>query len=162
MPLTNSFEKVDNFHFVKPMRAFFSGSSQSGKSYLIGKIIENQQNLFGDEFTEIQYYYPKLLDECPVEYHTLTTVPVSYISGFPEKDDILSMEGNSLLIIDDQAQRAVKCDLISQLFKVISGKRNVSVIVVTQNYFIQGTHHRDIRNSCNYIALFRNCGDAGP
>ena len=33
--------------------------------------------------------------------------------------------------------------------------------MVTQNYFIQGKHSRDIRNSCNYVALFRNCADAG-
>ena len=31
---------------------------------------------------------------------------------------------------------------------------------MTQNYFIQGKHSRDIRNSCNYVALFRNCADA--
>ena len=31
--------------------------------------------------------------------------------------------------------------------------------MVTQNYFLQGRHSRDIRNSCNYVALFRNCGD---
>ena len=33
------------------------------------------------------------------------------------------------------------------------------MILVTQNYFIQGKHSRDIRNSCNYAALFRNCCD---
>ena len=54
----------------------------------------------------------------------------------------------------------MKSDLISQLFKVISGKKHISVILVTQNYFIQGKHSRDIRNSCNYVGLFRNCADA--
>ena len=61
------------------------------------------------------------------------------------------MPANSLVIIDDQADVAVKSDLISQLFKVISGKKNLSVILVTQNYFLQGKHSRDIRNSCNYV-----------
>ena len=71
----------------------------------------------------------------------------------------MNFQENSLIIIDDQADQAVKSDLISQLFKVISGKKNLSVILVTQNYFIQGKHSRDIRNSCNYVALFRNCCD---
>ena len=42
---------------------------------------------------------------------------------------------------------------------VISGKKNLSIILVTQNYYMQGKHSRDIRNSCNYVALFRNCCD---
>jgi hypothetical protein len=141
------------------MRAIFSGSSQSGKTYLIGKIIENQTRLFGSEFSLIRYFYPTYLDESPVDYHSITTTAVSYSSGFPTKSDVLEMSENSLLIIDDQADQAVKSDLISQLFKVISGKKNISVILVTQNYFIQGKHSRDIRNSCNYAALFRNCCD---
>lgn len=160
MPLTSNIKQVDNFTYTKPIRAIFSGSSQSGKTYLIGKILQNQEKLFGDKFNQVKYFYPTYLDESPVEYHTLTDTPISYEAGFPKKEDILTMSENSLLIIDDQADTAVKSDLISQLYKVISGKKNISVILVTQNYFLQGKHSRDIRNSCNYVALFRNCADA--
>ena len=160
MPLTSNIRQIENFNFNKPVRAIFSGSSQSGKTYLIGKILESQEKLFNDNFNLIKYFYPTYLEESPVEYHTQTDTPVSYEAGFPSKDDILSMPENSLLIIDDQADVAVKSDLISQLFKVISGKKNISVILVTQNYFLQGKHSRDIRNSCNYVGLFRNCADA--
>lgn len=64
------------------------------------------------------------------------------------------------MIIDDQFDEVLKSDLMSQIFKVISGKKDLSIIVVTQNYFQQGKHARDIRNSCNYVGLFRNCGDS--
>lgn len=161
MPLAREIKKISNFQFTKPVRAIFSGSSQSGKTYLIGKILQNQEHIFGDKYNFVKYFYPTYLDESPVEYHQLTDTPISYESGFPNKNDILSMPENSLLVIDDQADEAVRSDLISQLFKVISGKKNISVILVTQNYFIQGKHSRDIRNSCNYVALFRNCADAG-
>ncbi len=160
MPLTSEIKQLENFKFTKPIRAIFSGSSQSGKTYLIGEILEHQEKLFGDNFTYVKYFYPTYLDESPVEYHTKTDTPVSYEPGFPTKEDILTLPENSLVVIDDQADTAVKSDLISQLFKVISGKKNLSVILVTQNYFIQGKHSRDIRNSCNYVALFRNCADA--
>ena len=160
MPLTTSIRQIENYKFLKPIRAIFSGSSQSGKTYLIGQILERQESLFGDKFSLIKYFYPTYLDESPVEYHQITDTPVSYDAGFPKTEDVLSMSENSLLIIDDQADTAVKSDLISQLFKVISGKKNISVILVTQNYFLQGRHSRDIRNSCNYVALFRNCADA--
>jgi len=159
MPRTREIEKVGNFLFTKPIRAIFSGSSQSGKTYLIGKILEKQNQLFGDEFQFIKYFYPTYLEESPVDYHTNMDTPISYECGFPKRDDILSLPPNSLVIIDDQADEVVKSDLINQLYKVISGKRNISVICVTQNYFLQGKHSRDIRNSCNYVALFRNCAD---
>jgi len=160
MPLTREIRKIDTYRFTKPIRAIFSGSSQSGKTFLIGKILQNQLELFGDKFNFIKYFYPTYLEESPVEYHLLTDSPVIYEAGFPKKDDILSLPDNSLIVIDDQADSAVKSDLISQLYKVISGKKNLSVILVTQNYFLQGKHSRDIRNSCNYVALFRNCADA--
>ncbi len=159
MTLTREITKIDNFLFTKPIRAIFSGSSQSGKTYLIGKILEKQERLFGDRFEYVKYFYPTYLDESPVDYHETISTPISYEKGFPEKDDILSMPRNSLVIIDDQADQVVKSDLVNQLYKVISGKKNISVICVTQNYFLQGKHSRDIRNSCNYVALFRNCAD---
>ena len=160
MPLTREIRKLENYRFTKPVRGIFSGSSQSGKTYLIGEILRYQEKLFGDKFAFVKYYYPTYLEESPVDYHLLTDTPIAYEAGFPVKDDILSMPSNSLLIIDDQADTAVKSDLISQLFKVISGKRHISIILVTQNYFMQGRHSRDIRNSSNYVALFRNCADA--
>lgn len=159
MTLTREISKIDNFKFSKPMRAIFSGSSQSGKTYLIGKMLEKQERLFGDKFEHVKYFFPTYLDESPVDYHMTMDTPITYEKGFPKKDDILSMPENSLIIIDDQADQVVKSDLVNQLYKVISGKKNLSVICVTQNYFLQGKHSRDIRNSCNYVALFRNCAD---
>ena len=159
MPLTREIKTINNYTFLKPMRAIFSGSSQSGKTYLIGQILECQEKLFGDKFEFVKYYYPTYLDESPVEYHNMTDTPISYTAGFPNKQEILEMPRNSLLVIDDQADEAMKSPLINQLFKVISGKKNISVILVTQNYFLQAKNSRDIRNSCNYIGLFRNCCD---
>ena len=160
MPLTVEIEKINFAHFQKPMRAIFSGSSQSGKTYLIGKMLNQQTDLFGDEFSQVKYYYPEYLDECPVDWHDTISTPISYHSGFPEKEDIQSLPNNSLIIIDDNMSKVVKSELMRQLFNVISGKRNISVICVTQNYFTQGPHSRDIRNSSNFVALFRNCADA--
>ena len=136
MPLTREIKKLENFQFTKPIRAIFSGSSQSGKTYLIGKLLENQDQLFGENFNFVKYFYPSYLDESPVEYHELTETPVSYESGFPNKDDILSMPENSLLVIDDQADEAVKSDLISQLFKVISVKKIFYRAITVNSKFV--------------------------
>ena len=160
MPLTREIQTINNFHFQKPIRAVFSGSSQSGKTFLIGKMLEKQKQLFGDEFAMIKYFYPLYLDDSPVNYHESISTPICYEKGFPSKEAVLSLPKNSLIIIDDQYDEVVQSNLMSQFFKVISGKRNLSIIVVTQNYFQQGKYGRDIRNSCNYVGLFRNCGDS--
>ena len=160
MPLTREIQTINNFHFQKPIRAVFSGSSQSGKTFLIGKMLEKQKRLFGDEFQMIKYFFPCYLDDSPVNYHESISTPICYEKGFPSKEAILSLPKNSLIIIDDQYDEVVQSNLMSQFFKVISGKRNLSIIVVTQNYFQQGKYGRDIRNSCNYVGLFRNCGDS--
>ena len=160
MPLTREVEKVNHVEFFKPLRAIFSGSSQSGKTYLIGKMLERQKALFGGEFELVKYYYPEYLEDCPVEWHENITTPITYNAGFPSKQDILELPEGSLLIIDDNMKKVVNSELMRQFFNVISGKRNLSIIVVTQNYFTQGQFSRDIRNSSNVVCLFRNCADA--
>ena len=160
MPLTRELEKRNNVEFFKPMRAIFSGSSQSGKTFLIGKMLEKQKELFGDEFELVKYYYPEYLEESPVNWHENISTPITYTAGFPSKQDILELSENSLLIIDDNMKKVVNSELMRQFFNVISGKRNISIIVVTQNYFTQGQFSRDIRNSSNIVCLFRNCADA--
>ena len=55
--LTTEARETLNFYFQKPCRAIFSGSSQSGKTYLVGKILEQQKQLFNDEFVQISYFY---------------------------------------------------------------------------------------------------------
>ena len=158
MPLIREFKSIPTVTFKKPLRAIFSGSSESGKTYLIGQILKNQRQIFGEDFASVKYFFPEFLDEAPVNFHE--EVDISYQQGPPTKEDILSIPKNSLVILDDMADFAVKSALISQIFKVISGKNNLSIILVTQNYFIQGKFSREIRNSCNYVALFRNCADA--
>lgn len=160
MPLTREIEKINHVEFFKPLRAIFSGSSQSGKTHLIGKMLEKQNQLFGEHFDSVKYYYPEYLEECPVVWHEKITTPITYTAGFPSKQDILELSQNSLIIIDDNMKKVVNSELMRQFFNVISGKRNISIIVVTQNYFTQGQFSRDIRNSSNVVCLFRNCADA--
>ena len=159
MALRKQVDKINDFYFFKPMRAIFSGSSQSGKTNLIGGIMKNQERLFGESFSSIKYFYPEYLDECPVDWHNFIATPITYQSGFPTKDEISALEHNSCIIIDDMMSRVVKSELMRQFFNVISGKRGISIICVTQNYFVQGPFSRDIRNSTNYVCLFRNCAD---
>ena len=65
----------------------------------------------------------------------------------------------SCLVIDDSFDSALQSSVMDHLFRVMSGKLSISVILMTQNIFSKGKFGRDIRNSCNFVALFRNCAD---
>ena len=69
------------------------------------------------------------------------------------------LERNSCVVIDDSFDEALKSSAIDHLFRVISGKRNICVMIMTQNNFSKGKYGREIRNSCNFSVLFRNCCD---
>jgi hypothetical protein len=67
----------------------------------------------------------------------------------PTQDDIDELENDTLLVLDDLYDKAVNSECIDHLFRVTSGKRNLSVMIMTQNSYAQGRYARDIRNSCN-------------
>ena len=99
--LENNFEFRD-YYFTKPVRALFSGSSECGKSHLIGNVLKHQNDLFGEKWDFIAYFFPRLLENAPVDYENLTDVPLTYYPGFPDKNFVDALPQNSLIIIDDQ------------------------------------------------------------
>ena len=144
--------------FSFPFRMILAGSSGSGKTHFAGKLLQ-QKNLFEEEVTAVFYYYPCYLKEAPVDWHEILDIPVSYHVGLPTKEDLIDMPKNSCVVIDDSFDSAIQSSAIDHLFRVISGKRRICVIVMTQNNFTKGRYGREIRNSCNYSVLFRNCCD---
>lgn len=59
MSLTREIRMINEFNFQKTIRVIFSGSSQSGKTFLIGKMLERQVQLFGDEFDMVLLIFMK-------------------------------------------------------------------------------------------------------
>ena len=108
----------------------------------------------------VYYYHPCYLDEPPVDWHESMNIPVSYQTGLPSVEQLTSMPPNSLLVLDDLMEKCVTSEVIDHLFRVISGKKKISVMIMAQNYFVTGRFSRNIKNSCNYSVLMRNCCDA--
>ena len=144
--------------FSFPFRMILAGSSGSGKTYFAGQLLA-KKGLFQDEVSSVYYYYPCYLKEAPVNWHETLAIPVSYHVGLPTKEELIEMPQKSCVVIDDSFDSAIQSSAIDHLFRVISGKRKISVIVMTQNNFTKGRYGREIRNSCNYSVLFRNCCD---
>nr|AAT47862.1 hypothetical protein 008-21 [Oikopleura dioica] len=134
------------------------GSSGVGKTFFAGKLVENF-DLFEKSPTSIVYCYPKFLKEKPVKWDKTCKIPLRFSVGLPTQTDIDDLEDHTCLILDDLYDQALKSDAIDHLFRVTSGKRKISVMIMTQNAFSQGRYGRDIRNSCNLQVLLRNCCD---
>lgn len=143
--------------FSFPFRMILAGSSGAGKTFFAGELLK--KDLFEDSISAVHYYFPCYLTEPPVNWHRTLSIPVSYHVGLPTKSDLIQLEKKSCVVIDDSFDEALKSSAIDHLFRVISGKRNISVMIMTQNNFSKGKYGREIRNSCNFSVLFRNCCD---
>lgn len=149
---------LKNSKFSFPFRMILAGSSGAGKTYFAGELLK-RDDLFEDTVSAVHYYFPCYLPEAPVNWHKTLKIPVSYHVGLPSKSDLMQLERKSCVVIDDSFDEALKSSAIDHLFRVISGKRNISVMIMTQNNFSKGKYGREIRNSCNFSVLFRNCCD---
>ena len=154
MPLTVKYDVFKENKFVFPFRIFVSGSSQSGKTHLTGKILRH--NLFQQNVARIMYFHPDYLEDCPVNWHETFSVPVSYHSGVPSLKDLCDIERNTCIVLDDLFEESVNSKAIDYLFRVLSGKKNLSVMILSQRYFAHGKFAMNIRNNCNFTILLRN------
>lgn len=148
---------IDN-KFAFPFRMILAGSSGAGKTYFAGELLK-RHDIFEDYLSAVHYYFPCYLSEAPVQWHKTLDIPVSYHVGLPTKSDLMQLPRKSCVVIDDSFDEALKSSAIDHLFRVISGKRNICVMIMTQNNFSKGKYGREIRNSCNFSVLFRNCCD---
>ena len=149
---------LQDSRFTFPFRMILAGSSESGKTYFAGRLLE-KPNLFEDKISAVFYYYPCYLSEAPVTWHKTLDIPVSYHIGLPSMKELANLPKQSCVVIDDSFDEAIKSPAIDHLFRVISGKKKICVMIMTQNNFTKGKYGREIRNSCNYSVLFRNCCD---
>ena len=133
----------------RPFRLLVGGSSGSGKTELVKEMIK--KNYFGERFREIHYCYPQYLERIPAEFD----VAVQYHAGLLSLSAIGDIEDESLLIIDDLMMETAQSEAIAKLFTVCARKRGISVILLTQNIYMQGKHFRNIRLNATAIIMFK-------
>ena len=146
------YREISNFEFAKIFRIFISGSSSAGKTYFARTLL--QQNLF--QFNRVYYYHPDFHEHAPVSWHEELDKPVLYQAGVPSLKDLLEIPEYSCLVFDDLFSQCCESKDIDYLFRVLSSKRKLNVIIMTQRYFAEGKCGLSIRNSSNYHVLMRN------
>ena len=155
MPLTVNYHTTETIEFDYPFRIFLSGSSQSGKTYFARELLENS-DIFRKQVEQIKYYHPDYLEDRPVDWHKTLPIPISYQTGIPTLEELCEIAPNTCLVLDDLYEECIYSKAIDYLFRVLSGKRNLCVMIMSQRYFSHGRYALNIRNNCNFTVLMRN------
>ena len=146
------YREIENFKFADIFRIFISGSSATGKTHFAKELLK--QNIF--KFSRIYYFHPDFHEHSPVNWHNEFDRPVLYQAGIPSLRELLEIPENSCLVFDDLFSQCCESKDIDYLFRVLSSKRKLNVIIMTQRYFAEGKCGLSIRNSSNYHVLMRN------
>ena len=77
-----------------------------------------------------------------------------YQSDLPTFDELTNFELYFCIVLDDLYEECVGSKTIEYLFRVLSGKRNLSIIIMSQRYFAKGRFVMNITNNCNYTVLY--------
>ena len=134
--------------FNRPARIIVSGASDTGKSFLVDKLILKYHLKF------------KVIIICGVTSHPLQDNPDISSKLVISKDivDPLNYKSESgdniLIVLDDLYKTVSESELICDLF-TRGRHNNVSLIYITQNIFSQGKYSRDISLNASHIILLR-------
>lgn len=136
-------------------RVFISGSSSAGKTYFAKQLLKAQ--FF--RFDRVLYFHPDLQESFPTDWKNDFSVPVIYQAGLPTEDELLSIPAYTCLVFDDVYTMACESKLIDYLFRVLSSKKRLHCIIMTQRYFAEGSNGLNIRNSSNFHVLMNNADE---
>ena len=160
MNLYESFKEMLKYRevdlkFVDIFRVFISGSSSAGKTFFARQLF--QYKYIQPE--RIYYFHPDIQEHFPVDWDQYLDIPICFQSGIPTETDLLNIPRYSCIILDDLYTQACADRTIDYLFRVLSSKRKLHVIIMTQRYFAEGSNGLNIRNSCNYHVLMNNADE---
>ena len=137
--------------YANIFRVFISGCSSAGKTYFAHKLLK--EKLF--HYDRVYYFHPDFHETSPIDWN----LNVLFNAGLPSLEDLLAIPENSCIILDDLYHECVNSSEIDYLYRVLSSKRKLHCIIMTQRYFAQGKFALNIRNSSNYHVLMRNADE---
>ena len=132
------------------------GPTGCGKTVFIKKLLKNVNTMFDPIPEKIIYVYSiwqniytEILQEKPS------------IEFIQENIDIESLDSDkiNLLVLDDLMEETKNSQDVSKIFTKASHHRNISVILITQNLFVQGKQTRTISLNTHYMSIFKNPRD---
>lgn len=145
------------FQLKSPFNAVVGGSSGSGKSHFVAKILKfNEELIFPPPeriywcYSEWQKLYTDLSENVNLQGK------LTFIKGTPT-DDLFSLaEGHTLVVSDDLAGESSE-ELLNKIFTKKSHHTNTSIILCVQNIFLK--HIRTATLNAHYLFIKKNPRD---
>jgi len=151
----------DDLKFKTPCKVCISGSSMSGKTEFMLKLIIHRNVIFDTDFVKVVYctpessslrpepIYDRIKEHCPF---------VEFVSGFPdlEKLDLDINVKPMIIFLDDLQEILVNDSRMVQLMTADCHHKNVSLCFSMQNFHSQSRFGRTIFRQIDYRVLFYN------
>jgi septin family protein len=148
-----------NLAFLVPARIYVCGATGSGKTHFVLQLLEYQLQLFDKPFSKIIYAQPGDLEEDLVKRLKLVSPGIEIVSGLPDFSEVSAHPGEKLVIIDDQILNLINSKDIFTAVTIASSHEHISLIITTQNFFLQGRFSKTLHRNTSYKVFFRDRGD---
>ena len=149
------------FNFRHKFSLLVVGPSQSGKTYFVQQILENNRIVYDEQKGIRIFWYYNQWQDCYDSLRKSLGKSIQFERGLPELSENISeihTRYNNIIILDDLMAEAIDSSVVSRLFT--QGRhRNASVILLLQNMFPKGKFNTDISRNAQYLALFRSPSD---
>lgn len=147
--------------FKTPCKICISGSSMSGKTEFMLKLMQFRELLFDTEFSEVFYCTPETshLRYNPIFDRIKEYCPfIQFVSGFPDLEKFhLDIDVRPKIIFLDDLQETVLNDSrMLRLMTADSHHNNVSVCFSLQNFYSHSRFGRTIFRQIDYRVIFYN------
>lgn len=139
-------------------RMIVSGSSATGKSTFVEKLVNNDNGILTKDFDKIIYLQGVETDSSKRLQEKFRDRMIVF-DGIPPERVLLPLckePGNCLLVIEDLDQQACSSPLVSKFFTVFGHHYDVSLILSTQNIFCPGKERLTLVRNATHIVLFPN------
>ena len=134
-------------------RIFISGSSSAGKTYFAKQLLSTGLM----KIERIYYFHPDIQEDFPVDWcEYFKDIPIVCESGLPTIEELNEMPPYSVVVLDDQFTECAESKQMSYLFRVLSSKKKLHLVIMTQRYFDMGSKGLNLRNCSNYHVLMSN------
>ena len=143
--------------FKSPFSISISGTTGSGKTTWIFKLLKNKDDMIEPAPVQIFYFYGIWQDLYADMEEKLSYV--SFQEGLPTMEVVKSMSANSLIVLDDLAHLLYSNKEMELLFSQVSHHRKISVCHIKNNLFYQGKHARTISLNTHLYVLLSNPRD---